>query len=82
MASATTDEEVVVRSEDQVAQYFMERKGHGDLKPISKDKLEGFSCWYFVYRLPDQSVLELEVEWRDGEWSTLVSSFTPHREGA
>jgi hypothetical protein len=58
----------------RVAQLFMEHKGLGEIEPYDIEQVEGESCWYFYYRLPEGK-LELEVSWEDGEWDTLVTSF-------
>lgn len=57
-----------------VAQQFMSHKGYPHVRPSDVEKLEGQSCWYFLYDLPE-GTLELEVSWEDGEWTTLVTTF-------
>lgn len=69
---------------EQVAQLFMERKGLGDLEPLTQEKVTGTPCWYFTYEV-DENRLELEVAWTvddeasddDGTWEAMVTSFVP-----
>lgn len=56
------------------ARQFMAHKGLANLEPESVEQLEGQTCWYFIYDLPEGK-LELEVLW-DGEWHTTVTTFT------
>lgn len=63
--------------QDQAAFYFMERKGLLEAAkkgPRDVTKLDGLSCWYYVYDL-DNAVLEIEVEWTGAEWSTMVTTY-------
>lgn len=61
--------------ESRVAQLFMEHKGLGNIAPYHVEQVEGETCWYFYYQLPEGK-LELEVSWENGEWETTVTSFT------
>lgn len=65
-----------MKPQDQVAEDFMRRKGLQDVRPRDITKLDDVACWYYVYDLPDRSVLELEVSWDpvEAEWNTLVTS--------
>lgn len=62
---------------DQVAAWFMERKGYVDAQPQTVTQLAGQLCWYYSYDLVGEGMLELEVSWneRKQDWDTLVTTF-------
>lgn len=67
-----------MKPHEQVAFWFMERKGYKNAKPVDIEALDdGTPCWYFLYEL-EEGDLELEVFWDKDkqEWETTVTTFT------
>lgn len=59
----------------QAARIFMEDKGLGDQEPVEVEKVDGDTCWYFIYEL-DEGDLELEVSWTfESGWECFVTAF-------
>lgn len=71
----TSWEADVTASHELAARQFMAHKGLGHIRPHAVEQLEGHSCWYFYYQLPEGE-LELEVFWNDHEWDINVTAFT------
>lgn len=61
----------------KAAQLYMQHKGYKNVRPYAVEEVEGQPCWYFYYDLPDGD-LELEVEWANGKWNWMVTSFEHH----
>lgn len=53
--------------EDEAAAKYMAHKGYPTIEPLEVDRVQGETCWYYLYELPE-GLLELEVDFRDGEW--------------
>lgn len=58
----------------KAAQAYIRHKGYGDVLPENAIQIEGDTCWYFYYDLPD-GYLELEVAWENGDWKYTVTAF-------
>lgn len=67
----------MIEPQDQMARSFMFRKGYQLIEPRDVIKIDGIPCWYYVYDLPNDDVLELEVSWneREQKWTALVTAF-------
>jgi hypothetical protein len=65
--------------EETVACRYMADRGY-EYAFAAKEKVEGDTCWYFFYMLPDDVEIELEVSWdqTDG-WRVRVTDFSPFR---
>lgn len=63
--------------EEEAAAKYMAHKGYPNIVPTGVEKVEGTSCWYFTYELPEGR-LELEVE-HDGDWKFV--SYMELRDG-
>lgn len=61
--------------QSRAARQFMAHKGLAEVEPVREEKLEGQSCWYYEYDLPEGK-LELEVFWNGRSWETTVVTFT------
>lgn len=60
--------------QDEVARDFMQQRGYTQ-DPIEIEKVDGQTCWYYVYDVPEGE-LEIEVYWSsDYGWDVSVSSF-------
>lgn len=60
--------------ESRAAQAYMRRKGYPDIRPYEVIPIEGDTCWYFYYELPEGD-LELEVVFENSQWRWTVSTF-------
>lgn len=67
------------RRAERAAAWYMAHKGYKDACPKSVEEVEDVACWYFVYELPDGE-LELEVEFRGGDWHYFVTGFFERRD--
>lgn len=65
--------------QDQAARAYMARKDYPFIEPRDVTKLDGIPCWYYVYDLDNDGLLELEVSWDGREWQTVVTAFRQDR---
>lgn len=62
----------------QAASHYMSRKGY-NVEPLGMEYVEGETVWYFFYDI-EGDLLELEVEYLDGQWFAAVESITSKSE--
>lgn len=66
------------------ADWYMQRKGFGNIRPVQIIKVDDDYCWYFYYELlAEAGELELEVYYDDElQPHVRVTTFTPDTERA